>query len=75
MASPTPLLIGHEWKRTATTAPVLNPFTGKHVGEVHQGGQDEADAATTAAVSAFEPMRRLSSHARAQALTAEMKRE
>jgi acyl-CoA reductase-like NAD-dependent aldehyde dehydrogenase len=69
MAS-TPLLIGHEWKRTATTAPIFNPFTGKLVGEVHQAGPDEAEAATMAAVSAFQPMRRLSSHARARALAA-----
>lgn len=70
MAPAKPLLIGHEWRRTVTTAPVLNPFTGERVAEVHQAGRDESDAATTAAVTAFQPMRRLSSHARAHALAA-----
>jgi acyl-CoA reductase-like NAD-dependent aldehyde dehydrogenase len=70
MAHARPLLIGHEWIRTATAAPVLNPFTGEQVAEVFQAGQAEAEAATTAAVSAFHSMRRLSSHARAHALAA-----
>jgi acyl-CoA reductase-like NAD-dependent aldehyde dehydrogenase len=64
------LLIGHEWIRTATAVPVVNPFTGEQVAEVSQAGQTEAEAATTAAVSAFHSMRRLSSHARAHALAA-----
>lgn len=68
MAHARPLLIGHEWIRTATAAPVLNPFTGEQVAEVSQAGQAEAEAATTAAASAFHSMRRLSSHARAHAL-------
>jgi acyl-CoA reductase-like NAD-dependent aldehyde dehydrogenase len=70
MAHARPLLIGHEWIRTATAAPVLNPFTGEQVAEVSQAGQAEAEAATTAAASAFHSMRRLSSHARAHALAA-----
>jgi glyceraldehyde-3-phosphate dehydrogenase (NADP+) len=70
MAHARPLLIGHEWIRTATAAPVLNPFTGEQVAEVSQAGQAEAEAATTAAASAFHSMRRLSSHARAYALAA-----
>ncbi|HTK87796.1 MAG TPA: aldehyde dehydrogenase family protein [Nitrospiraceae bacterium] len=70
MAHARPLLIGHEWIRTATAAPVLNPFTGEQVAEVSQAAQAEAEAATTAAASAFHSMRRLSSHARAYALAA-----
>ncbi|MDQ6735536.1 MAG: aldehyde dehydrogenase family protein [Nitrospirota bacterium] len=70
MAHARPLLIGHEWIRTATAVPVLNPFTGEQVAEVSQAGQAEAEAATAAAVSAFHSMRRLSSHARAHALAA-----
>ena len=68
MAQAKPLFIGHAWTRTATTVPVLNPFTGERVAEVSQGGQAEAESATAAAVSAFHSMRRLSSHARSHAL-------
>ncbi len=68
MAHAKPVFISHEWKRTATTAPVLNPFTGERIADVHQAGKDEAEAAIAAAVSAFHSMRRLSSHARSQAL-------
>jgi acyl-CoA reductase-like NAD-dependent aldehyde dehydrogenase len=70
MAHAKSLLVGHEWIRTATAVPVVNPFTGEHVAEVSQAGQAEAEAATMAAVSAFYSMRRLSSHARAHALAA-----
>ena len=70
MAHAKSLLIGHEWIRTATAVPVVNPFTGEQVAEVSQAGQAEAEAATMAAVSAFHSMRRLSSHARAHALAA-----
>ena len=70
MAHAKSLLIGHEWIRTATAVPVVNPFTGEQVAEVSQAGQAEAEAATTAAVSAFHSMRRLSSRARAHALAA-----
>lgn len=68
MAQARPLLIGHEWKHTTMTAPVYNPYNGERVAEVCQGGVAEADAAADAAVTAFHSMRRLSSHARAQAL-------
>jgi acyl-CoA reductase-like NAD-dependent aldehyde dehydrogenase len=68
MAHARPLFIAHEWKRTATTVPVLNPFTGERVAEVCQADQAEAEAAIAAAASAFHSMRRLSSHARSQAL-------
>lgn len=68
MAQARPLFIAHEWKWTATTVPVLNPFTGERVADVCQGDQAEAEAATAAAASAFHSMRRLSSHARSQAL-------
>ena len=68
MAHARPLFIAHEWKRTARTVPVLNPFTGERVADVCQADQAEAEAATAAAVSAFQSMRRLSSHARSHAL-------
>jgi acyl-CoA reductase-like NAD-dependent aldehyde dehydrogenase len=63
-----PLFIGHEWRRTATTVPVLNPFTGERAAEVSQAGQAEAESAAAIAVSAFHSMRRLSSLARSHAL-------
>lgn len=68
MADASPLFIAHEWKRTATTVPVLNPFTGERVADVCQADRADADAATAAAASAFHAMRRLSSHARSHAL-------
>lgn len=68
MAHARPLFIAHEWKRTTTTVPVLNPFTGERVADVCQANQAEAEEATAAAASAFHAMRRLSSHARSQAL-------
>lgn len=68
MALARPLFIAHEWRRTATTVPVLNPFTGERVADVCQADHAEAEAAIAAAASAFHSMRRLSSHARSQAL-------
>jgi glyceraldehyde-3-phosphate dehydrogenase (NADP+) len=70
MAHARPLFIAHEWKQTATTVPVLNPFTGERVADVCQADRVEAEAATAAATSAFQSMRRLSSHARSRALAA-----
>jgi len=69
MAPARPLLIGHEWMQTTLTAPVVNPFNGERIAEVCQAEGAHADAAAAAAVAAYQPMRRLSSHARAQALT------
>jgi acyl-CoA reductase-like NAD-dependent aldehyde dehydrogenase len=69
MAHAKPFLIGHEWVHTTVTAPVINPFNGEHVAEVCQADVAHADAAAAAAVTAYEPMRRLSSSARAQALS------
>lgn len=68
MAQAKPLFIGREWRRTAATMPVVNPFTGEQVAEVCQAGHAEAESATAAAVSGFHSMRRLSSHARSSAL-------
>jgi acyl-CoA reductase-like NAD-dependent aldehyde dehydrogenase len=65
---PKPFLIGQQWRTTATTAPVRNPFTGATLAEVCQAGKTEADEVAQAAVSAFPAMRRLPSHVRAAAL-------
>lgn len=66
--TPRPLLISHQWRTTATTAPVRNPFNGEILAEVCQAGKAEAEEAIWAAVSAFPTMRRMPAHARATAL-------
>jgi acyl-CoA reductase-like NAD-dependent aldehyde dehydrogenase len=68
VSSARPILIGHQWKQTALTIPVMNPFTREKVGEVCQAGKEEAEEAVATAVRAFPLTRRLSSHARATAL-------
>ena len=68
MGSARPFLIRNQWRSTATTAAVRNPFTGEVIGEVCQAGAAEADEAVQAAVSAFPAMRQLAAHARAAAL-------
>jgi len=65
---PRPFLIGQEWRTTAATAPVKNPFNGSRVAEVCLAGKAEAEEAVSAAISAFPSMRRLPAHARAGAL-------
>lgn len=68
MGSARPFLIRNEWRSTATTAAVRNPFTDEVIGRVCQAGSAEADEAVQAAVSAFPAMRQLAAHARAAAL-------
>jgi glyceraldehyde-3-phosphate dehydrogenase (NADP+) len=63
-----PLLIGSQWRTTAVTAPVRNPYTGAVVAEVCQAGKAEADEAAWTAAAAFPAMRRLPAHVRAGAL-------
>ncbi len=50
MSSARPILIGHEWKQTALTIPVMNPFTREKVAEVCQAGKEEAEEAVATAV-------------------------
>lgn len=66
--SARPFLIGNQWRSSAVTAPVRNPFTGALVDQVCLAGQGEADEAAWAAVSAYPAMRRLAAHQRAAAL-------
>ena len=63
-----PFLIGQQWRSSAVTASVRNPYTGGPVAEVCLAGKAEADEAVGAAMVAFTSMRRLPSHARAGAL-------
>ncbi|HZS11710.1 MAG TPA: aldehyde dehydrogenase family protein [Nitrospirales bacterium] len=67
---PRPFLINGEWRRTAATAPVRNPYSGATVAEVCQAGKDEIEAAIASAVQAFRQLRRTPSHARASWLAA-----
>ncbi len=67
-ATPRPFLIGERWVTGTRSLSILNPFTGKKIGEVSQAGKDEAEQAIQLAVAAFSELRRLPSHARISAL-------
>jgi glyceraldehyde-3-phosphate dehydrogenase (NADP+) len=68
VGSARPFLIGNQWRQTATTATIRNPYNGAPVGDVCLAGKAEADEAVARAVEAFPAMRRLPAHARAEAL-------
>jgi len=63
-----PFLIGNQWRHTATTATIRNPYNGRAVAEICLAGKAEADEAVARAVEAAPAMRRLPAHARAGAL-------
>jgi len=63
-----PFLIGNQWRQTATTATIRNPYNGKPVADVCLAGKAEADEAVARAVEAVPAMRLLPAHARAEAL-------
>lgn len=63
-----PFLIGTQWRRTPTTAKVIDPFSGGTVAEVCLAGKAEAEEAISLAVQAFPSLRRLPAHVRATAL-------
>jgi len=63
-----PFLIGNQWRQSATTATIRNPYNGKPVADVCLAGKAEADEAAARAVEAFPAMRLLPAHARAEAL-------
>ncbi len=68
MGSTRPFLIGNQWRHTATTATIRNPYNGQPVAEICLAGKAEADEAVARAVEAAPAMRRLPAHARAGAL-------
>ena len=68
MGAARPFLIGNQWRQTAMTAAIRNPYNGKPVADVCLAGKAEADEAVARAVEAFPAMRRLPAHARAEAL-------
>lgn len=68
MGAARPFLIGNQWRQTATTATIRNPYNGQPVAEVCLAGKAEADEAIARAVAACAAMGRLPVHARAAAL-------
>ena len=68
MGAARPFLIGNQWRQTATTATIRNPYNGQPVADVCLAGKAEADEAIARAVEACAAMRRLPAHARAGAL-------
>ncbi len=68
MGAARPFLIGNQWRQSATTVTIRNPYNGKPVADVCLAGKAEADEATARAVEACPAMRRLPAHARAEAL-------
>lgn len=66
--NPRPFLIGRQWRSSAATASVRNPYTGEPVADVCLAGKAEADEAIEAAMVAFASLRRLPSHVRSGAL-------
>lgn len=68
MEAARPFLIGGQWRRSASTAKVINPFTGETIAEICRAGPTDAAAAVQAAVAATATMRELPAHARAETL-------
>jgi len=64
LQEPRPFLIGSQWRRSESAAPVHNPFTGKVLAEVSQAGPADAEAAIQSTVDAAATMGSLPSHAR-----------
>ena len=60
------LLIGREWKRSAQTTPVVNPFTGEAFAEVCLADSDEINQAINLAEKAFIKTRVLPAYKRSQ---------
>ncbi|RPH30999.1 aldehyde dehydrogenase family protein, partial [bacterium] len=62
-------LINGEWCSSGTRREVINPYTGKSVGEVYQASKEDIDSAIGAAVSAFAQMKALASYERRDILS------
>jgi glyceraldehyde-3-phosphate dehydrogenase (NADP+) len=68
VGSARPFLIGNQWRHTATTVVIRNPYDGKPVADVCLAGKAEADEAAARAVEAAPAMGRLPARVRAGAL-------
>ena len=67
-AASVPIYVAGRFVAAGSPLEVRNPATGELVGTTFQGGADELEAATAAAVSAFDRTRRLASFERRDAL-------
>ena len=74
MESVKTILIGGAWSSGTRAIKILNPATGKVVGDLDYGGKDEAEEALSAAAKAFPSWSQCPSRARAEVLrrTAEL---
>ncbi len=62
-------LVNGVWCASATRREVVNPFTGKPVGEVFQASKEDIDAAIGAALNAFGETKALASYERREILS------
>lgn len=62
-------LVGGVWRGSEKTRSVVNPYSGRSVGEVYQASQKDIADAIDAAVEAFENTRMLESYQRAEILS------
>ena len=63
------LLIGKEWRKSANTVPVVNPFTQKAFAEVCLAGEHEIEQATALAEKAFQATRTQPAYLRSRICT------
>jgi glyceraldehyde-3-phosphate dehydrogenase (NADP+) len=64
-----PFLIAGKWQESEQRVPVINPYSGEHFTEVCQAQSHHIEQAIQAAEAASIPFKKLSSYARAQALS------
>ncbi|MCZ6800346.1 MAG: aldehyde dehydrogenase family protein [Nitrospirae bacterium] len=69
LPSVRPFLIAGTWQESEPRVPVINPYSGEHITEVCQAQPHHVEQAIQAAVNASIPFKKLSSYARAQALS------
>ena len=62
-------LIGKEWRKSANTVPVVNPFTQKAFAEVCLAGEHEIEQATALAEKAFQATRTQPAYLRSRICT------
>ena len=65
---PGKILIGGEWRETASVADVRFPYNQEVIAQVYQAGDAEIEEALAAAVRGFEITRRLPAHERSNIL-------
>ena len=68
VASPSPLLLGAEWRETPTRQSITNPFTGKPVADVCLARPEDIEEAMTISLRDAPRLARTPAHTRATAL-------